>query len=78
MTQLALFFDVDHEAARQETRVMERFAMFGPMSDELLVARSPQWNRAELIAARTRLAERGFLVFDREFVPILEDVWRLT
>lgn len=55
---------VSHEAGRQETRIMERFAMFGPMTDETLCMRSPQWYGPTIRTARSRLSKRGFLVPD--------------
>lgn len=55
---------VSHSAARQETRIIERFAMFGPMTDEELVMRSPQWREDTLKSARSRLKKRGLLVAD--------------
>jgi hypothetical protein len=55
---------VSHSAARQECRIMERFAMFGPMTDEELVMRSPQWREDTLKSARSRLKNRGLLIAD--------------
>jgi len=72
---------VEPEAARQECRIMERFAMFGPMNDDELVARSPQWHGPTVKTARSRLSKRGFLVDSGERRPSVRGrdqiVWRL-
>lgn len=73
---------VSHEASRQETRIMERFAMFGPMCDDELCARSPQWYPPTLKSARSRLSKRGFLVPTGETRKSIrgqdQQVWRLV
>lgn len=68
------------DAARQERRILERFAMFGPMTDEELVARSPQWREDTLKSARSRLKNRGLLIADGERINSRNrrmTVWRL-
>lgn len=60
---------VSHTAARQETRIMERFAMFGAMTDDELAARSPQWHPPTIKTARSRLSKRGLLVDTGERRP---------
>ena len=73
---------VTPEAARQECRIMERFAMFGPMNDDELCARSPQWHPPTIKTARSRLSKRGFLVDTGERRPSNRGrdqiVWKLT
>ena len=46
----------------QENRVLERFAIYGAMTDDELVARSPQWHGPTIKTCRSRLAKRGLLV----------------
>lgn len=48
----------------QENRVLERFGIYGPMTDEVLCLRSPQWHGPTIISCRSRLAKRGLLVRD--------------
>ena len=66
----------------QENRVLERFAIYGPMCDDELVARSPQWHGPTIKTCRSRLTKRGLLVDTGERRPSVRGkdqiVWRIA
>lgn len=65
----------------QENRVLERFAIHGPMTDDELVMRSPQWHGPTIKTCRSRLSKRGLLIDSGQRRPSLRGkdqiVWRL-